>query len=69
MGKVGLREHLLLRPLSFMIAPKVSFMEMKSGYIGQCLYARGLKGEGWDLKNETRSLEVNVRVSRAEIKC
>lgn len=46
MGKVGLPEHLLLRPLSFMIARKVSFMEMKSGYIVQCLYARGLKGGG-----------------------
>ena len=46
MGKVGLHEHLLLRPLSFMIARKVSFMEMKSGYIGQCLYARSLKGGG-----------------------
>ena len=45
-GKVGLHEHLLLRPLSFMIARKVSFMEMKSGYIGQCLYARSLKGGG-----------------------
>ena len=44
--EVGLHQLLLLRRLSFMIAPKVLFVEMRSRCLGEFLNDSGLKGQG-----------------------